>query len=463
MTPAATTTAARPPPETPGQAPLQVRHLVALVELAQRVRRAESGAELQFLLVNDTHTLTPYRQAALSLDGRIVAVSGTVAPEANAPFTQWLTRATAHLGALLRDCTVVTPDQLPVPLASDWTHWLPEHVLWVPLPGARGGLLLARDLPWTESDRALLREWTGQWELGWRLQAIQSQPWWSRGFRRAAAPGPAVSRWRRAWPAVAVIALVALGCLPVHLSVLAPAELVPANAAIIRSPLEGVVAVVHVQPNQTVAAGQLLVSLEDTGLRGRLDVAEQALLTAEAEHRQAAQQALVDARYKVQLAAAAGRVEEKRVERDLLAEQLSRTKLTAPRAGVVLLDDPNEWIGKPVAVGERLLRVADPREVEIEAWIPLADALPLAPQTPVTVFLHSEPLAPLHGTLDFLAHDSVARPDGTHAYRLRAHLTSPAAPRIGLKGTARIDGERVTLAYWVFRRPLAKIRNFLGY
>lgn len=459
----ATATTPRRAPDSPAPAPLQVRHLVALVELAQRVRRAESAAELQFLLVNETHALAPYRQAVFVQSGRVEALSGVVAPEANAPFTQWLAQVAAHCTAALRDCTIVAPHSLPAAIAGEWSAWLPGEALWVPLSDHSGGLLLARELPWTESDRVLLREWVGQWELGWRLQRTQRPSLATRWSSLKSTSRAGGRHWLKFWPLAATLALVAIGCIPVHLTVLAPAELIAAHPAIIRAPLDGVVARVHVLPNQFVRAGQMLVSLEDSALRGRLDLAEQALLTAEAEHRQAAQQSLVDARFKAQLATAAGRVEEKRAERDLLAEQLSRTQITSPRAGLALLDDPDEWIGKPVAVGERLLRIADPQAVEIEAWIPLADAMPLAPNTEVTVFLHSAPLDPVRGVLTFIAHDSIARPDGTHAYRLRATLAGGPTPRIGLKGTARIDGERVPLAYWVFRRPLAKIRNFIGY
>ena len=45
---------------------------------------------------------------------------------------------------------------------------------------------------------------------------------------------------------------------------------------------------------------------------------------------------------------------------------------------MVLFDSPSEWIGKPVQTGERVMRVADPDAVEIEAWVPVGDAIPLA-------------------------------------------------------------------------------------
>ena len=36
-------------------------------------------------------------------------------------------------------------------------------------------------------------------------------------------------------------------------------------------------------------------------------------------------------------------------------------------------------------------------------------------------------------------------------------------PRLGLKGTARIDGGTVPLIWWLFRKPLATVRQFVGF
>ena len=41
----------------------------------------------------------------------------------------------------------------------------------------------------------------------------------------------------------------------------------------------------------------------------------------------------------------------------------------ASRAPVVLMDDPSEWIGKPVSTGERILRIAALDDAEVEAWL----------------------------------------------------------------------------------------------
>ena len=72
--------------------------------------------------------------------------------------------------------------------------------------------------------------------------------------------------------AVAVLVFGAMW-IPVRQSVLAPAEIVPLEPTVVRAPLDGVVERIVVQPNQDVAAGEVLLTLDPTQIRNRLDVA----------------------------------------------------------------------------------------------------------------------------------------------------------------------------------------------
>jgi multidrug efflux pump subunit AcrA (membrane-fusion protein) len=249
---------------------------------------------------------------------------------------------------------------------------------------------------------------------------------------------------------------------PVQMTVLAPGELVPANPVMVRAPLEGVLDTFHVQPNQTVRKGQPLFGFDEALIQSRLDVARQSLNTAQTDYRQTSQQALADPRARSQLGILAGKIEEKRAETQYLAEQLRRSRVTAPQDGVVLMDDPSQWIGRPVAVGERILRIAAEGDIEVEAWLPLADAIELKVGDEVQLYLQSSPLEPVQARLRYMAHEAVDRPEGHQAFRVRATLSRATAARVGLKGTARLYGQKVALAYWVLRRPMASVRAYLG-
>lgn len=442
--------------------------LLLLLELAQAARAAASAGELAFLAVNDSHALAPYRQAALWFQSSGVhTLSGVVTVEANAPYAQWLDQLCRTLSEQHEMQTPLAVDQaqLPAAIKAEWDEWLPAHATWLPLRGlaSPGGLLLAGDAALPPQQLALLSEWMDIWQHAWR--AAHPPPRWSlarlptllRDWWRGGAQD---KRWRRRLAAVTVLLAVLL--FPVRLTVLAPGELVPANPATIRAPLDGVIAAFSVRPNQMVAAGQPLFAFDQAPIGSRLDVAREALSTAQAEYRQNAQLMLNDPRARSQLAGALGKIAEKQAQADFLESQEQRSRVLAPQAGIVLFDDPSEWIGRPVQTGERIMQVAAPDDVEIEAWLPIGDAIPLADNAPLHLYLATTPLSPLSGTVRYMGHRAVARPDGTYAYRVRARLDAPSGQRIGLKGTAKLGGERVPLIYWMLRRPLASIRQFIA-
>lgn len=458
--------------EAPEPLALTARELGTLLDLGRRARQAPDTDVLGFLAVNDSHALTAYRQAALWLTGEgVKTLSGVVQLEANAPYAQWLDRVCQALSLDSRQPRLVGASELPADLADEWATWLPSYGLWLPLASDQtsasplGGLLLARDTPWQEMEAALLAEWMAVWCHAWHARHRPSAWSWQRCLQVVRAqvhvkPDQAWWKQRRVHWVAGVLALLAL---PIRLTVLAPGELVAANPAVIRAPQEGVVGSFLVKPNDVVKRGQPLFNFDDASLKSRLLVAQQALTSAEAQYRQSAQLAVSETKYKGQLALLMGKVEERRAEADYLQGQLERAHVVSPQDGVALFDDPSEWIGKPVATGERIMRVAAPDDVEIEAWLSIGDAIPLPVGAPVSLYLNASPLHSVAARLRYATHDAVQRPDGSYAYRVRASLDGKTEHRVGLKGTAKLSGNWVPLAYWILRRPVAAIRQMIGW
>lgn len=445
----------------------------AFLELSRRARRAVDVVELGFIGVNDTHLLAPYRQAVLwSEEGGVSSLSGVLQPEANAPYVHWLKRACKFLIDERETACAVDADVLPVEEANEWEEWLPAYGLWIPLaagegddlPG-RGGFLFARDEPWEANEIAMLGEWIDVWRHAWHAK-YKPSPWSFQRWRDLALayfkPADGMKWWqqRRAKWAIGVAVVLLF---PVRLTVLAPGELVPANPAMIRAPLDGVVGTFFVKPNQLVKAGQPLFDFDQAPIVARSEIAAQSLATAEAEYRQFAQSALTDQKSKAQLAIVQGKIEERKAEADYLRGQLERSHVVAPQDGIALFDDPTEWIGKPVTTGERIMRVAAPEDVEVEAWLPVGDAVPLETGAPVSLYLNASPLFSVSASVRYASHDAVQRPDGSYAYRVRASLNGSTGHRVGLKGTAKLNGDWVPLGYWILRRPLASIRQMVGW
>lgn len=441
----------------------------ALRDLSHRARQAESDRELGFLLVNDSLALAQFRQAALWLDQEGVwSLSGVVQIDANVPYVQWLDAVARHLQSVGGDrVRPFTASDLPADLAAEWAHWWPVHALWLgsSASGLAGAGIWVRDLAWSEGELAAMQEWSEVW---WHAFAALHRPriarlrGWRTRLAKALAWQDGLVWWRQRRLQVVAVLLAAL-LWPVRLTVLTPGELVPAHPLVIRAPLDGVIDVFHVQPNQQVKAQQALFSFDEIVIQSRLAVAMQALATAETDYRQTSQMALSDSKSKTQLGLLIGKVEERSAEIDALQEQLTRARVLAPQEGVVLMDDPSEWIGKPVATGERILRIATLDDVEVEAWVPLADAISLAVGDEVVLYLSASPLSPVSATLRYMAHDAVQRPDGSYAYRIRAALSGKTHHRVGLKGTAKLHGGWAPVSYWVLRRPWATVRQYLGW
>jgi hypothetical protein len=438
--------------------------LGTLIQLGKRARGAATMEELGFIAVNETHALVPYRQAALwRRDARgvggVVTVSGTPAIERAAPFAMWLERVLAALdssdaGAPGR---VVTAADLPKELGAEWADWLPARGLWLSLPGRDGtplgALFLARDPPWQDSEGRLLGE----------LADIYGHAWAAlRGRRRHSWR----MLWRRGYRIKAAIAAVLFGALwlPVTQSALAPAEVVPLEPSVVRAPLEGVIEQVVVQPNQDVKPDQLLLTLDPTTVQNRLEVARKALDVAEAEYRQAAQQSLFDDKSRSQIAALQGRLEQRRAEVAYVGSLLDRLSVKADRAGIAVFEDRNDLTGRPVTIGERILTIADPDHAELEIRLSVPDAIALDPGAPVAFFLNVAPERSIGAVLRYASYEATPSPDGVLSYRLKASFgEGQPPPRIGLKGTAKIYGQRVSLFYFIMRRPLAAVRQVIGF
>ena len=444
--------------------PLQ-NPLLSLIGLGQKARQAQSLDELGFLLVNDSKALSGYRQALLwRRDQGVTHLSGVVVPERHSPFMQWAGRLCAYLSDKpdLAFKTLQVRD-LPEALQEGWGHWMPLQVWWMPLEigSSAGGLLVADDA--LDPQRLpLWQEWVGVWSLAAdRLLRVEGQSVMGamRHWLRQQRQPP--RNWYRSRPLWVMAALGLIAMLPVRLTVVGQGELVPREPVVVRAPLDGVLHEFHVSPNQVVKPGAALFSYDNDVVRSRLLVAQQSLATAQAEYRQAVQSALTDTKAKFQIASLAGKVQEKQAELKFLTEQVNRTTVTAPQAGVVLFDEVSEWIGKPVQTGERVVRIADPADVELEVWINLADAVPLQLGDEVKLFPAASPLDTLTAQTRWVGYEAQPRPDGTFAYRMRASLSGPSAFMVGVKGTARVSAGRVPLVYWLLRKPLAVVRGYL--
>ena len=431
--------------------------LNGVLQLQSRARSLETQDELAFFIVNETHQVVKYRQALLwdCTAQYLRTASGLAQIDPNAPFCEEFSRLCRQWQSTLTAVQTIRYQDLPLEAQGLWREHLPEHLLWLPLRYSHQAaplvLLLARDSAFLPAEMLLLE----------KLADAYAHAWLSLGQRRGHAP-TRTPRQRRLWLA-ALLALLLILLFPVRQSTLAPAEIVAHRPVMVRAPVAGVVDDILVRPNQPVTANQPLAQLDARELGNRLASAQQTFATADAQFRQAQQQALFDANSKASLAVLQSRREQAKNDMDFLQRQMARMQLLAPRDGVAIFDDSADWIGRSVSVGERIMMVADPRDVELEIQLPAADAIALEPGAQVRLFLNVAPNAPQGAELVQIGYRAALTPDNVMAYRLRARFTQDdTLLRVGLKGTAKVYGQRTLLVVYLLRKPLATVRVWLG-
>lgn len=461
-----------PAKAAPGQAEQRVRmHVespqhaaaVALLKIQSEIREVQTTAEMSYLVVNAPRQLLRAQQIIFTECSSqhqhcVRAVSSVTQVDRSSPMVLWFEGIVA---ALDRKFGLSEPRQFeagafPVGLDSVASSYPLRYLLWVPWIDRNGqvvaGTLLARTAPWTSAELGVAEQ----------LAAIFAHAW--AGFAKSPWQIIGKSRVSRRTIVLAALLAAALLSVPVSMSALAPVEVAPRDAMIVTSGVEGVVKSVLVEPNQAVKKDQVLLRMVDTTLKNRFEIAEREVVVAETKYKKAAQTAFVDARGRHELGLAQAELGLKISERDYAGELLTRTEIKAEREGVAFFGDTKDLIGRPVAVGEKLMEIASPAHVEFRIDLGVADAIVLRDSARVKIFLDSDPLNPIEARLVRAGYQARVRENQQLAFRLVAEAPPLKATtlRLGVRGTAQIYSDTVPWGFYLFRRPITAARQWLG-
>lgn len=436
-----------------------------LGELCARAQAAENEQSLLFVIANDTFALVPYRSALVFTihNGEAVlgCASGLSSIDRHSAFCSWAEQAVKCISPRLSQTNLFTVQDLPEDLRDPWREYWPRQVQMYPIPGNSGELLGAviyvSDDPWPEDASPMLRVLHRM--HGLCFQTLRAR-WRPLDVFRQLVDGRNLKTQRYVRRIFLVLILVLL--LPIRQFVIAPAEIISLESIAVTVPVDGFIAEMVAKPNQQVQKGDTLFRLDDTAIRNRLETARQGLEVARAEYLAGAHRAFVSSDRTAEAGVLRGRINERLAEVSFLHDQLGMLEVRATRAGIAIYGQENDWVGKPVNSGQRIMELADPDKPGLNVWIPVADAINLRSGEEIYVLLHSDPLAPLKATTEQASYQAIRSPDGFPAYRLRATLPPHSRLRLGLRGNAKIDGDWVVLGYFLFRRPLTTIRQWLG-
>lgn len=437
--------------------------ITVLMQLESMARAAESLKSLEFLIVNETRKLVTYRQAFLFKPGAIssntqkLQVASSIAMvDKDAPATIWVEKLVSEVykNSNKKDLIQLDSVNCPENYKDQWKDFSLPFVLLCPLILANGKpigiLLLSREKPWQENEFVLIKRLCETYAHA--AFAVEDYEILEKKTYHE----------RVALFSVFFI-MFSFFVIPIRISTLAPVEVVAKDPTILSAPIDGVIDEVLVPPNTFVQPGISLFKFVDTQLRNEYEIAEKALAVTHAEFRQVSQGAFQDTTSNSRVSLLKSQVELRQTQRDYALELLQQVEMKAPISGLLIYSDESDWVGRPVRVGEQIMQIAAPDRVELRVDIPVNDAIVLFPGAEITIFLDYDPLNSIRAVLTHASYEAELTPENILAYRIIADFANTDdIPRIGLQGTAKIYGERITLFFYLFRRPIATLRQYIG-
>ena len=439
----------RPPtPKPPVPSKLEL-----LVALEADIRKQPKRSALALHAVNDTRTLIDFGQAFLfrfNKSGKPVLdlASSISRVEMHAPLSRVISKIVKGLPKHDKICGV------DLKYAQHTENYPFGNGLWVPLFNRKklcfAGILFARETPFVEADGAI---------------ALRLGQTYEHAFAALSPPSMlrllSVPRWML-WLVPPL--LLALIFIPVPMTSLAPFEVVAKNAAEVAAPIDGAISDVVAEPNSVVKKGDVLFRFEDTSLKAEAEIAQQKAIVAEARLATATNGAFTDLEMKRSLSELKSEVDLAKAQRDYAESLLARATVVAAESGLVVFSSKSEWIGKPVRVGEKIMEVANPANVEYRLDLAVHDSISLHGGGKVKLFLDADPLNPRQGSITEMSYHAMEKAGGALAYNVRVAPLDVTEPvRIGLRGTAQLSGETVSLGFYLLRRPIAALRQYFGY
>ena len=285
-----------------------------------------------------------------------------------------------------------------------------------------------------------------------RLVSGRLRDWAGRGLSAVFGRRPAITLGA----IVLAIALVLPFLIQTGLRVRADATLEGSEQQAAVAPVDGFLAEAPARAGQVVAQGDILarldsrdLTLEATAAAARIKEARQSLREALAQGDRAA------------AAVATADLAEARAAADLTAARLERLTITAPIDGLIVSGDLSQRIGAPVNRGDTLFEVAAQDGWRLAVDVSEYDLGLVATGQGGHAVLAGLPDTPVPFTVQSIA--AVSDPgEGENRFRIEALVTEPPPGlRPGLKGVAKIEAGRTSLANAWLRGTLVRARLLL--
>lgn len=440
-----------------------------LHQLSTELLAAEDLKQLYFRILNRSISLCGYKRAVLfRIDGKhakFLAVSGKSSVDSYSEVVEKWESLASSLDDK-EDPQLLNSDVFPARQKQNW-EFIRKHTnglsaYWLPIK------------PWGKIKYAL---WFERWEQdkwGERdLQLLTLAGVSAKSAFERLEPETFCSRMKNrffSWHRFLIAAIVFLAVLlswRIPLRVVAPCEIIPEDPFIVTAPLSGVVSEVLVESGDKVKKGSPLFDYDPRMVNEELKIAQQQVKILETTMMTTELKALNSKKAKAELSILGYRLEQENIRLKMAKYRASMLNVRAESIGSVIVDNPDEWRGRPVEVGQKVLMVVDPENINLRIWLPEADNVNFGNSTEVKVLLNAFPDDSLHACLKYVAQSVSVSPEGVPSVMGEGAFDGLAnigegKLRIGLKGSAVLYGEKVSVAYWLLRKPWASLRRIMG-
>lgn len=444
--------------------PQMLQHMAMINKLNVKAFNAETLQALIFIILNDTISAIRYSRAVLwELDLRkpkILGVSGQIEHNKDALLTKLWHQL--HKGITdPRKPQIITKETLSSP-SEVWDRYQGDtqtSVIWLPI-FHQNELVLGL---WLEIFGTIKNEAATEETLKFLTTYLTPGygAAWSKLKPKYTLKHRNLGR-KQILIALAAIVLFTL-IVRVPLRVIAPCEVIPNNPVLITAPLEGIIDEVIVNPGDTVKTNQPLVEYDKRVPMRNLKVAQKEVEILQAEINRASTLGLSDPKSRTELGILNLKLEKEQNNLNLAQWQANQLTIRAPSPGIVMSNNPEDWRGKPVQVGEKIMSINNPKDTKVKIWIPESDNIILEPNKYAKIFLNIDPEKSYEAKIYYISNESTLSSDYLPSFIAEANwVKQPESIKLGLKGTAILYGQNVSLFYYLVRKPWAKIRSVMG-
>lgn len=253
---------------------------------------------------------------------------------------------------------------------------------------------------------------------------------------------------RRLYGAAALVLLLLLFFIPWRTRISGPARILPGQRASVTAGVDGIITSVLRREGDTVGAGEVVATLRDDNYEAAVEEARADLAIADSEVARYREAGDAGAMFEAQ-----SRRSELAAKIALVSDQLARTRVRAPVAGVIMTPRLDERIGQYLQRGAELCVIGDVRTVTAEIAVPEADVVLVRPGDRISVKLNSYPTRLFRGSLTRVG--SHVREDGKDRFVISEVTIENGGGllKTGMLGRAKISTEARPLIQTLLRKP----------